>query len=81
MVARDAVHLTEVVPVAQALRGLHENRAVLERELGRAPVRVHGDPELDLRLALLPYRWLQLGLAGEGARPGTPTSGSSASRA
>ncbi|MET8136898.1 hypothetical protein [Streptomyces sp. NPDC005251] len=44
-------------------------------------MRVHGDPELDLRLALLPYRWLQLGLAGEGARPGTPTSGPSASRA
>ncbi|MFF0481313.1 DUF4291 domain-containing protein [Streptomyces sp. NPDC004435] len=48
-------------------RGLHPDRATWQRELRRAPARVQWDPERDLRLAPLPYRSLQLGLAGEAA--------------
>ncbi|MFE6223957.1 MULTISPECIES: DUF4291 domain-containing protein [unclassified Streptomyces] len=49
-------------------RGFHADRASWQRELRRAPARVQWDPERDLRLAPLPYRSLQLGLAGEAAR-------------
>ncbi|MFE1269450.1 DUF4291 domain-containing protein [Streptomyces sp. NPDC058758] len=48
-------------------RGLHADREAWRRELRRAPARVQWDPERDLRLAPLPYRSLQLGLAGEAA--------------
>ncbi len=50
------------------MRGLHPDRASWRRELRRAPARVQWDPERDLRLQPLPYRSLQLGLAGEAAR-------------
>ncbi|WP_418958586.1 DUF4291 domain-containing protein [Streptomyces tritici] len=50
------------------VRGLHPDRASWQRELRRAPARVQWDPERDLRLRPLPYRSLQLGLAGEAAR-------------
>ena len=46
---------------------LHGDAAAWKRELRRAPARVQWDPERDLRLAPLPYRSLQLGLAGEAA--------------
>ncbi|QNP63360.1 DUF4291 domain-containing protein [Streptomyces genisteinicus] len=50
------------------VRGLHDDRAAWQRELRRSPARVQWDPERDLRLAPLPFRSLQLGLAGEAAR-------------
>ncbi|MBC9712041.1 DUF4291 domain-containing protein [Streptomyces sp. TRM66268-LWL] len=50
------------------VRGLHADRASWQRELKRAPARVQWDPERDLRLQALPYRSLQLGLAGEATR-------------
>ncbi|WP_345665800.1 DUF4291 domain-containing protein [Streptomyces venetus] len=46
---------------------LHGEQADWKRQLRRAPARVQWDPERDLRLAPLPYRSLQLGLAGEAA--------------
>ncbi|CAL9390402.1 hypothetical protein SUDANB15_01235 [Streptomyces sp. enrichment culture] len=46
---------------------LHGDAAAWRRELRRAPARVQWDPERDLRLDPLPYRSLQLGLAGEAA--------------
>ncbi|MFB9368911.1 DUF4291 domain-containing protein [Kitasatospora sp. NPDC001664] len=46
-------------------RGLHSDQAAWKRELKRAPARVQWDPERDLHLRPLPYRSLQLGLAGE----------------
>lgn len=46
---------------------LHGDRADWKRRLKSAPARVQWDPERDLRLAPLPYRSLQLGLAGEAA--------------
>ncbi|MBM9621519.1 DUF4291 domain-containing protein [Streptomyces zhihengii] len=49
------------------VRGLHTDRAAWQRELRRSPARVQWDPERDLRLSPLPYRSLQLGLAGEAA--------------
>jgi hypothetical protein len=49
-------------------RGVHADRASWQRELKRAPARVQWDPERDLYLRQLPYRSLQLGLAGEAAR-------------
>ncbi|TXS57681.1 DUF4291 domain-containing protein [Streptomyces sp. t39] len=49
-------------------RGLHTDRAEWRRELRQSPARVQWDPERDLSLAPLPYRSLQLGLAGEAAR-------------
>ena len=49
-------------------RDLHPDQATWKRELKRAPARVQWDPERDLRLSALPYRSLQLGLAGEAAR-------------
>lgn len=48
--------------------GVHADRASWQRELRSAPARVQWDPERDLRLRPLPYRSLQLGLAGEAAR-------------
>ena len=44
---------------------LHADQAEWKRQLRRAPARVQWDPERDLRLQPLPYRSLQLGLAGE----------------
>ncbi|MEU5281405.1 DUF4291 domain-containing protein [Streptomyces asoensis] len=44
---------------------LHTDRDAWKRQLRRAPARVQWDPERDLRLRPLPYRSLQLGLAGE----------------
>ncbi|MDG5803526.1 DUF4291 domain-containing protein [Streptomyces ossamyceticus] len=46
---------------------LYESRAAWRRELRRSPARVQWDPERGLRLNPLPYRSLQLGLAGEAA--------------
>ncbi|MFI7012399.1 DUF4291 domain-containing protein [Streptomyces sp. NPDC050145] len=48
-------------------RGLHEDRDSWKRDLRRSPARVQWDPERDLHLQALPYRSLQLGLAGEAA--------------
>ncbi|MFE6055234.1 DUF4291 domain-containing protein [Kitasatospora sp. NPDC056446] len=47
--------------------GLHPDRAAWKRGLKRSPARVQWDPERDLHLRPLPYRSLQLGLAGEAA--------------
>lgn len=55
-------------------RGVHPDRATWQRTLRRAPARVQWDPERDLHLNRLPYRSLQLGLAGR-RRGGTRTSG------
>ncbi|WP_351228920.1 DUF4291 domain-containing protein [Streptomyces sp. NPDC002133] len=46
------------------VRGVHPDQATWKRELRQSPTRVQWDPERDLRLAPLPYRSLQLGLAG-----------------
>jgi hypothetical protein len=46
---------------------LHGDKESWQRRLRQAPARVQWDPERDLRLAPLPYRSLQLGLAGEAA--------------
>ncbi|KUH39308.1 MULTISPECIES: DUF4291 domain-containing protein [Streptomyces] len=48
--------------------GLHASPEAWRRELRDAPARVQWDPERDLHLRPLPYRSLQLGLAGEAAR-------------
>ncbi|MGW1377680.1 DUF4291 domain-containing protein [Streptomyces sp. NPDC002446] len=48
--------------------GEHADRAAWQRQLKGAPARVQWDPERDLRLRALPYRSLQLGLAGEASR-------------
>ncbi|WP_455351078.1 DUF4291 domain-containing protein [Streptomyces sp. SYSU K217416] len=48
--------------------GLHPDRDAWQRALKRAPARVQWDPERDLHLNPLPYRSLQLGLAGETSR-------------
>ncbi|MET9622234.1 DUF4291 domain-containing protein [Streptomyces sp. NPDC006464] len=50
------------------VRGVHPDRDAWRRGLRRSPTRVQWDPERDLRLAALPYRSLQLGLAGEASR-------------
>lgn len=50
------------------VRGFHADQATWKRELRQAPARVQWDPERDLRLGALPYRSLQLGLAGEASR-------------
>ncbi|MFF8829666.1 DUF4291 domain-containing protein [Streptomyces sp. NPDC015131] len=47
------------------VRGFHPDRAAWKRQVRTSPARVQWDPERDLRLAPLPYRSLQLGLAGE----------------
>ncbi|GAA2956939.1 DUF4291 domain-containing protein [Streptomyces enissocaesilis] len=47
--------------------GVHADRADWKRRLRQAPARVQWDPERDVRLNPLPYRSLQLGLAGEAA--------------
>lgn len=49
-------------------RDEHADREVWQRELKGAPARVQWDPERDLGLRALPYRSLQLGLAGEASR-------------
>ncbi|PBC83259.1 protein of unknown function [Streptomyces sp. 2224.1] len=46
----------------------HADRKAWQRQLKESPARVQWDPERDLRLRALPYRSLQLGLAGEAAR-------------
>ncbi|MGX7762900.1 DUF4291 domain-containing protein [Streptomyces angustmyceticus] len=46
----------------------HGDREAWRRELKGAPARVQWDPERDLLLRALPYRSLQLGLAGEASR-------------
>ena len=46
-------------------RARHARRADWSRALKRSPVRVQWDPERSLRLAELPGRSLQVGLAGE----------------
>ncbi|PAZ13074.1 hypothetical protein CLM62_26615 [Streptomyces sp. SA15] len=46
---------------------LHGDRAAWKRQLKQAPARVQWDPERDLHFSPLPYRSLQLGLAGEAA--------------
>ncbi|MEU1132984.1 DUF4291 domain-containing protein [Streptomyces sp. NPDC005900] len=47
---------------------VHPDQAAWKRALRESPARVQWDPERDLRLAPLPHRSLQLGLAGEAAR-------------
>ncbi|MGX1882599.1 DUF4291 domain-containing protein [Streptomyces sp. NPDC055287] len=47
--------------------GVHADQADWKRQLSQAPARVQWDPERDVRLNPLPYRSLQLGLAGEAA--------------
>ncbi|WP_406268097.1 DUF4291 domain-containing protein [Streptomyces sp. NBC_00191] len=49
-------------------KDVHPDQAAWKRELKRAPARVQWDPERDLRLNALPYRSLQLGLAGDASR-------------
>jgi hypothetical protein len=46
---------------------LHGDQGAWKRQLSEAPARVQWDPERDLRPDPLPYRSLQLGLAGEAA--------------
>ncbi|MEV4482954.1 DUF4291 domain-containing protein [Micromonospora coxensis] len=48
-------------------RDRHADRAAWSRELKASDVRVQWDPERSLRLTPLPYRSLQLGLAGDAA--------------
>ncbi|MET9517595.1 DUF4291 domain-containing protein [Streptomyces sp. NPDC002994] len=48
--------------------GLHPDQAAWKRQLRQAAARVQWDPERDVQLNQLPYRSLQLGLAGEAAR-------------
>ncbi|MFI7094625.1 DUF4291 domain-containing protein [Streptomyces lydicus] len=48
--------------------GEHADRGVWKRQLKESPARVQWDPERDLWLRPLPYRSLQLGLAGEASR-------------
>ncbi|WP_137989234.1 DUF4291 domain-containing protein [Streptomyces vilmorinianum] len=50
------------------VRGFHDDQAAWKRELRQSPARVQWDPERDPRLNALPYRSLQLGLAGEASR-------------
>ncbi|WP_431983515.1 DUF4291 domain-containing protein [Streptomyces qinglanensis] len=45
----------------------HPDRVAWKRQLRESPARVQWDPERDLHLRPLPYRSLQLGLAGEAA--------------
>ncbi|MCG0067216.1 MULTISPECIES: DUF4291 domain-containing protein [Streptomyces] len=46
---------------------LHTDQAAWKRRLAQSPARVQWDPERDLHLNPLPYRSLQLGLAGQAA--------------
>ncbi|PIB04663.1 hypothetical protein B1C81_32355 [Streptomyces sp. HG99] len=46
---------------------LYEDQAAWKRQLRQSPARVQWDPERDVRLNPLPYRSLQLGLAGDAA--------------
>lgn len=47
--------------------GVHADQAAWKRQLRQAPARVQWDPERDVHLNPLPYRSLQLGLAGQAA--------------
>ena len=47
---------------------VYPDRAAWQQRLKTSPARVQWDPERDLRLQQLPYRSLQLGLAGEASR-------------
>ncbi|MFE6975500.1 DUF4291 domain-containing protein [Streptomyces sp. NPDC057682] len=58
----------ENAALSHYVRGVHPDRASWQRDLRAAPARVQWDPERDLRLNRLPYRSLQLGLAGEASR-------------
>lgn len=58
----------ENAELSHYVRGVHPDQATWKRNLRRAPTRVQWDPERDLHLNPLPYRSLQLGLAGEAAR-------------
>ncbi|MEU6075089.1 DUF4291 domain-containing protein [Micromonospora sp. NPDC047074] len=49
-------------------RDHHPDRETWSRQLRASPVRVQWDPERSLRLAPLPHRSLQVGLAGEAVR-------------
>ncbi|MBQ1073148.1 DUF4291 domain-containing protein [Micromonospora sp. C31] len=49
-------------------RDRHPDRETWSRRLRASPVRVQWDPERSLRLAPLPHRSLQVGLAGEAVR-------------
>ncbi|MFI1715377.1 uncharacterized protein DUF4291 [Streptomyces sp. PanSC19] len=49
-------------------RGFHTDQASWKRQLRQSPARVQWDPERDPHLRPLPYRSLQLGLAGEATR-------------
>lgn len=49
-------------------RDVHPDQVSWKRELKSSPARVQWDPERDLHLRPLPYRSLQLGLAGEASR-------------
>jgi Domain of unknown function (DUF4291) len=48
--------------------GVHSDHAAWRQQLKSAPARIQWDPERDLHLRPLPYRSLQLGLAGEAVR-------------
>ncbi|MEU9254804.1 DUF4291 domain-containing protein [Streptomyces sp. NPDC048270] len=48
--------------------GVHTDRAAWQRSLRATSARVQWDPERDLHLNPLPYRSLQLGLAGPASR-------------
>ncbi|MFH9423237.1 DUF4291 family protein [Streptomyces sp. NPDC017529] len=70
-----AAHTGTTVTVYQAYACLshydpavHADRDAWKRQLRESPARVQWDPERDLRLNPLPYRSLQLGLAGEASR-------------
>ncbi|WP_165986042.1 DUF4291 domain-containing protein [Streptomyces sp. YIM 98790] len=49
-------------------RRVYPDEHAWKQELARCPARVQWDPERDLYLRPLPYRSLQLGLAGEATR-------------
>ncbi|NBE55088.1 DUF4291 domain-containing protein, partial [Streptomyces boluensis] len=49
-------------------RNVHADHTEWREQLRTAPARVQWDPERDIRLQALPYRSLQLGLAGEATR-------------
>ncbi|MBV7668786.1 DUF4291 domain-containing protein [Streptomyces halstedii] len=58
----------EYAELSHYVRDVHEDEATWKRSLRAAPARVQWDPERDMDLNSLPYRSLQLGLAGEAAR-------------
>ncbi|MEV7476651.1 MULTISPECIES: DUF4291 domain-containing protein [Streptomyces] len=58
----------EHAELSHYVRDVHADEATWKRSLRAAPTRVQWDPERDMDLNPLPYRSLQLGLAGEAAR-------------